>query len=88
MNDDQEDLKQQIIWKETKLILRISFPAILTFVTLFGVSVVTQSFIGHIGELELSAYALVQSFLLRFATGSLVSSNKKLIRFNVFELLV
>ncbi|KAJ4971773.1 hypothetical protein NE237_004872 [Protea cynaroides] len=50
----------------------VAFPAIITRVTSFGILVVTQSFIGHIGETELAAYALVQLLLLIFANGILL----------------
>lgn len=60
------------IWRESKLIWRIAFPAILSRVTGFGLIVVTQSFLGHVDEIDLAAYALVQSILLRFVNGILV----------------
>ena len=50
----------------------LAFPAIVSRVTLFGTYVVTQAFIGHIGELELAAYALIQIIAIRFAHGILV----------------
>lgn len=54
---------------ESKKIWRIAFPAILARVALFGVVMVTQAFVGHIGALELSAFAVVQTILVRFACG-------------------
>ncbi|XP_044481761.1 protein DETOXIFICATION 24-like isoform X1 [Mangifera indica] len=60
------------IWRETKLIWRIAFPAIITRVTSFGLIVVTQSFLGHVDEIDLAAYALVQSIILRFFDGILL----------------
>lgn len=66
------DLKRRI-WVESKLIWRIAFPSILSRVTSFGMIVVTQVFLGHVSELDLAAYALVQSVLLRFVNGILVS---------------
>ncbi|KAE8038676.1 hypothetical protein FH972_011157 [Carpinus fangiana] len=68
---EESNLKQRI-WKELKIIWRIAFPAILARVTSFGMIVVTQSFIGHVSELDLAAYALVQSLILRFSTGILL----------------
>ena len=70
---EESDIKQRI-WMELKLTWRIAFPSILARVTAFGMIVVTQSFIGHVNELDLAAYALVQSILLRFSNGILVSS--------------
>uniref|UniRef100_A0A803Q441 HIT domain-containing protein n=1 Tax=Cannabis sativa TaxID=3483 RepID=A0A803Q441_CANSA len=37
--------------------------------TSFGVLVVTQSFLGHVAELDLAAFALVQTLFLRFING-------------------
>lgn len=62
------------VWMESKKIWRIAFPAILARVALFGVVMVTQAFVGHIGALELSAFAVVQTILVRFACGITVSS--------------
>lgn len=68
----QVSLKTRI-WVETKLIGRITLPSMLARVTNFGMYVVTQVFIGHVDELDLAAYALVQSILTRFVNGILVS---------------
>ena len=70
--EEQFDLKRSI-WVESKLIWRIAFPSILARVTSFGMIVVTQVFIGHVAQLDLAAYALVQTVLLRFVNGILVS---------------
>ncbi|RZC65023.1 hypothetical protein C5167_008715 [Papaver somniferum] len=51
---------------------KIAFPTMVTRVTSFGVLVVTQSFMGYIGDTELAAYSLMQIFLLRFANGILL----------------
>ncbi|KAE8038677.1 hypothetical protein FH972_011158 [Carpinus fangiana] len=68
---EEGNLKQRI-WAELKIMWRIAFPAILARVTSFGMIVVTQSFIGHVSELDLAAYALVQSLILRFSNGILL----------------
>ncbi|KAF7847302.1 hypothetical protein BT93_L3105 [Corymbia citriodora subsp. variegata] len=57
------------VWAESKKIWRITFPAMLARVTSFGVFVVTQAFIGHVGGTELVAYSLVQIIGMRFANG-------------------
>ncbi|XP_022719922.1 protein DETOXIFICATION 24-like [Durio zibethinus] len=67
----EEDLKTRV-WIESKAIWRIAFPSILSRVTSFGMMVVTQSFLGHISEVELATYALVQSILVRFMYGILI----------------
>lgn len=61
------------IWVESKKIWRIAFPAMLARVTQFGMFVVTQAFIGHLGEVDLAAYALIQILTVRFVNGILVS---------------
>jgi MATE family multidrug resistance protein len=70
---EESNLKQRI-WEELKIMWRIAFPGILARVASFGMIVVTQSFVGHVSELDLAAYALVQSLILRFSNGILVSS--------------
>ncbi|KAF7147190.1 hypothetical protein RHSIM_Rhsim03G0044700 [Rhododendron simsii] len=58
------DLKWRI-WVESKKIWRVAAPGIITKVSTFGLVVVTQCFIGHISELDLAAYALVQTLTER-----------------------
>lgn len=60
------------IWRESKLVWRTAFPTILARVTGYGLIVVTQSFLGHVNDVDLAAYALVQSIFLRFVNGILV----------------
>ncbi|KAJ4721374.1 Protein DETOXIFICATION [Melia azedarach] len=60
------------IWDETKITWRIAFPSIISRVTSFGIIIVTQSFLGHVSELDLAAFALVQSIFLRFVNGILL----------------
>ncbi|XVF42752.1 hypothetical protein PTKIN_Ptkin01aG0389400 [Pterospermum kingtungense] len=68
---EKEDLKRRV-WVESKTIWRIAFPSILSRVTSFGMIVVTQSFLGHISEVELATYALLQSIFVRFMYGILI----------------
>ncbi|CAM8995366.1 unnamed protein product [Rhodiola kirilowii] len=63
---------RQKTWEESKKIWRVAFPAILCRVTSFGLTVVTQAFIGHISELDLAAYALIQFISVRFSSGILL----------------
>lgn len=67
------DLKRRI-WEESKKTWKIAFPTIIARVTTFGTLVVTQSFVGHITEFDLTAYALSQTVLIRLAYGILVCS--------------
>ncbi|KAL5834879.1 hypothetical protein ACOSQ4_014376 [Xanthoceras sorbifolium] len=68
---DKSDLKARIC-EESKKIWRVAFPAILARVTQFGMLVVTQAFIGHMGEVKLAAYALTQILTLTFVNGILL----------------
>ncbi|OMO49409.1 Multi antimicrobial extrusion protein [Corchorus olitorius] len=69
--EDKRDLKTKV-WIESKKIWRVAFPSMLARVTAFGMIVITQSFLGHINEVELATYALIQSILLRFVNGILI----------------
>ncbi|KAJ4807071.1 Protein DETOXIFICATION [Rhynchospora pubera] len=60
------------IWAESKKMWVVAGPAIFTRFSTFGVSVITQAFIGHVGPTELAAYALVFTVLVRFANGVLL----------------
>lgn len=60
------------IWRESKMMCVVAAPAIFTRFSTFGIHVTGQAFVGHIGSLELAAYALVFTVLMRFANGILV----------------
>ncbi|KAJ6384048.1 hypothetical protein OIU78_027366 [Salix suchowensis] len=68
---DGSDLKKRV-WNESKKLWKIAFPGMVARVTSFGMIVVTQLFLGHVSELDLAAYGLQQSILLRFANGILI----------------
>lgn len=69
---DGEGTLKDKIWVESKKMWIVAGPAIFTRFSTFGVSVISQAFIGHIGPTELAAYALVSTVLLRFANGILL----------------
>lgn len=71
--EEEEPLKKRI-WKESKKMWVVAGPAIFTRFSTFGITVISQAFIGHIGSIELAAYAVVMTVLVRFANGVLVSS--------------
>ncbi|KAI3444236.1 hypothetical protein Pfo_000901 [Paulownia fortunei] len=60
------------IWVETKKMWVVAGPAIFTRFSTFGINVISQAFVGHIGATELAAYALVFTLLARFANGLLL----------------
>ncbi|KAI4330558.1 hypothetical protein MLD38_028837 [Melastoma candidum] len=64
-----------LLWRvseESKKLWRITFPAILSRVTAFGIFVVTQAFVGHFGSTELAAYAIMQILGVQFVFGILI----------------
>ncbi|KAK4481811.1 hypothetical protein RD792_012722 [Penstemon davidsonii] len=74
---DKEEEEEEIslknkIWSENKRMWVVAGPAIFTRFSTFGVTVISQAFVGHIGATELAAYALVITLLTRFANGLLV----------------
>jgi MATE family multidrug resistance protein len=73
VEEEEEEPLNKRVWKESKKMWRVAGPAIFNRFSTFGIQVVAQSFIGHIGSTELAAYALVMTVLVRFANGILVS---------------
>lgn len=69
--EEEGDLKERI-WVESKKIWRVALPSVISRVCAFGTIVVTQSFIGHIGDIDLAGYALVQTLSVRFINGILL----------------
>lgn len=59
--------------EENKKLWVVAGPSICTRFSTFGLTVISQAFIGHIGATELAAYALVSTVLMRFSHGILVS---------------
>jgi MATE family multidrug resistance protein len=72
INSEEESLRKRV-WDESKKIWVVAGPAIFTRFSSFGMNVITQAFVGHIGSTELAAYALVSTVLTRFVIGILVS---------------
>jgi multidrug resistance protein, MATE family len=74
-DDDYDDSSLSLrrrAWKENKKLWVVAGPSIFTRFSSFGVTVISQAFIGHIGPTELAAYALVSTVLMRFSNGILV----------------
>jgi MATE family multidrug resistance protein len=71
--EEHEELLGKRVWNETKLMWVVAAPAIFTRFSTFGIQVISQAFVGHIGSRELAAFALVFTVLIRFANGILVS---------------
>uniref|UniRef100_A0A1D1YEK0 Protein DETOXIFICATION n=1 Tax=Anthurium amnicola TaxID=1678845 RepID=A0A1D1YEK0_9ARAE len=66
------------VWAEKKKLWVVAAPAIFTRFSTFGVSVISQAFMGHIGATELAAYALVFTVTVRFANGILLGMSSAL----------
>ncbi|KAJ6433963.1 hypothetical protein OIU84_017637 [Salix udensis] len=78
---DGEELRfKDKLWTETKKMWVVAGPAIFSRFSTFGINVVSQAFIGHIGSKELAAYSLVFTVLLRFSNGILESAWLKGVR--------
>ncbi|KAG8372245.1 hypothetical protein BUALT_Bualt12G0046400 [Buddleja alternifolia] len=71
--ENEENVKDRI-WSENKKMWVVAGPAIFTRFSTFGINVISQAFVGHIGATELAAYALVITLLTRFANGLLLGA--------------
>ncbi|XP_065629843.1 protein DETOXIFICATION 20 [Quercus suber] len=68
---DQVPLKDKV-WSEMKKMWVVAVPAIFTRASTFGINVITQAFVGHIGSTELAAYSFIYTVFLSFAIGILL----------------
>ncbi|KAJ4881405.1 MATE efflux family protein [Raphanus sativus] len=69
--DDELGIKEKV-WNESKKLWVVAAPAIFTRFSTFGVSMISQAFIGHLGPIELAAYSITFTVLLRFSNGILL----------------
>ncbi|CAM0950396.1 unnamed protein product [Alopecurus aequalis] len=67
----EEGLGRRLLDENRKL-WKVAGPSICTRFSTFGVTVISQAFVGHIGPTELAAYALVSTVLMRFSNGILL----------------
>ncbi|KAM0922937.1 hypothetical protein ACQ4PT_005870 [Festuca glaucescens] len=67
----EEGLGRRLLDENRKL-WTVAGPSICTRFSTFGVTVISQAFVGHIGPTELAAYALVSTVLMRFSNGILL----------------
>ncbi|KAL4607206.1 hypothetical protein ACB092_09G157700 [Castanea dentata] len=68
---DQVPLKDKV-WSEMKKMWVVAVPAIFTRASAFGIIVITQAFVGHIGSTVLAAYSFICTVFLQFAVGILL----------------
>ncbi|KAK8559313.1 hypothetical protein V6N13_098889 [Hibiscus sabdariffa] len=71
-NEDEDVEFKDKLWRETKKMWIVAGPAIFTRFSTFGVTVISQAFVGHIGPTELAAFSLCFTVLLRFGNGVLL----------------
>uniref|UniRef100_A0A0E0MJ44 Protein DETOXIFICATION n=1 Tax=Oryza punctata TaxID=4537 RepID=A0A0E0MJ44_ORYPU len=70
--EEEEEEVASLGRRENKKLWVVAGPSICARATSFGVTVISQAFIGHIGATELAAYALVSTVLMRFSNGILL----------------
>uniref|UniRef100_A0A453HPW9 Protein DETOXIFICATION n=1 Tax=Aegilops tauschii subsp. strangulata TaxID=200361 RepID=A0A453HPW9_AEGTS len=63
---EEEGLGRRLVEENRKLWV-VAGPSICTRFSTFGLTIISQAFIGHIGPTELAAYALVSTVLMRFS---------------------
>ncbi|KAF5735203.1 hypothetical protein HS088_TW15G00703 [Tripterygium wilfordii] len=85
--DEEEVPLKKRVWCETKKMWAVAGPAVFTRFSIFGVTVVSQAFVGHIGPTELAAYSLVFTVFLRFANG-ILSKNMIIAYLAAFSVLI
>ncbi|XP_047342532.1 protein DETOXIFICATION 27-like [Impatiens glandulifera] len=72
-NHSGERLKlKNRVWIETKLLWHIVGPSIFSRIATYSMNIVTQSFVGHIGDLELASFAIANNVFIGFNFGLLL----------------
>ncbi|KAF2616508.1 hypothetical protein F2Q68_00039481 [Brassica cretica] len=71
--EDELGMKEKV-WNESKKLWVVAAPAIFTRFSTFGVSMISQAFIGHLGPIELAAYSITFTVLLRFSNDATLIS--------------
>lgn len=64
---------RSVMWKETAKLWKIGGPIAFTIICNYGTNTVSTMFVGHIGNLELSAVAISLSVISTFSFGFLVT---------------
>lgn len=70
--------RSRSFWAESKAIWSIAGAAIVSRIATSGLTVITQAFVGHIGDLELAAFSLVVGLLVGFDSGILIGMGNAL----------
>ncbi|KAK8610044.1 hypothetical protein V6N13_026588 [Hibiscus sabdariffa] len=67
----EEPTVREKIWTKSKKMWVVAAPATFIRFSTFGVTVISQAFVGHIGPTGLAAYLLCFTVLMRFGIGVL-----------------
>ena len=84
--DETQSLVQEI-WLENKKIWQIAGPSSFARVAMFSLTVITQSFAGHLGNRDLAAISIVTTVLISITFGFLVSQSNLTFSFLSFSYL-
>ncbi|MBA0611889.1 hypothetical protein Godav_012540 [Gossypium davidsonii] len=85
-NEEEEVLFKERLWTEMKKLWIVAGPAIFTRFSTFGVTVISQAFVGHLGPTELAAFSLCFTVLLRFGNGVLGWTSVKCLKLLFMQL--
>ncbi|KAF8395554.1 hypothetical protein HHK36_019502 [Tetracentron sinense] len=77
-NEENEEKLLKKVWIESKKLWIVAGPAIFTRLSMFGVFIIAQAFIGHIGNTEMAALSIVFHVLVRFSIGILMGMSSGL----------
>lgn len=69
--EEEQDLTRKV-WIESKKLWHIVGPAIFSRIASYMMLVITQSFAGHLGDLELAAISIANNVVVGFDFGLLV----------------
>ncbi|RZC46900.1 hypothetical protein C5167_039854 [Papaver somniferum] len=70
-NEIRDDLPSRV-WIESKKLWHIVGPTIFSRISSYSMFVITQAFVGHLGNLELAAFALATTVIVGFIFGLLL----------------
>lgn len=60
-------------WKESKKLWQIAGPSIFSRLAMFSMTVITQAFAGHLGDLNLAAISIATTVIISISFGFLVT---------------
>lgn len=63
-------------WVESKKIWQIAGPSIFSRLAMFSVTIITQSFAGHLSDVDLAAISIVTTVIIGITFGFLVNFKK------------